>query len=782
MAARPNIRPYHVAHMSMASVPTSPPAQADIGFDDRLLAEAVRAWESMHTTPLDDARALRHAAAGAGTLEQRIVRRAALLSIADALRRSLQAAGRVISIAIMIAAILGAVGGAGAARAALAIGRDDTTNVFAALLVLLGLQSLLFVIWLGCVIVRPATLRSGSLGGVVANVTGWLARRLNRQPTSMAVVSAMTDVYSRGRIGVWFASAVSHGLWAAFNVGAVAALLVLLSTRQYTFTWETTILSADAYTTLTTGLGAGPRAIGLPVPDGEQIARAQWPLDSNPPPGSSERQAWAGWLIGCVMLYGFLPRMALLAGAHWRWRINRTRYRLPLNESAYLRLRDRLNVDHRLTGRADADAPADADGAPVDGMSNSDDEVSPPHARPPGPPAFVGLELPDQRVPELPDIHSPWQNLGMIDSGEDCRRIARRLASMELEPSPLLIIVSLSNTPDRGVATMLRALGRSVRAQPRLLLTGGHATRTRSNSRALDQRIADWRTTAGEAGLDATSVRAVDLDHLTDESRRLLRDWLDSTVAAASTTEGGSDERTADGPGSSRKLEAAFDVVLRHVRTWREPPKTEAQTAMMREIAGLYAADRAPTRLLTSLGLTAPGSAADVEHMLGRAAERVQGLLPPSLTAHARWVAAGATAGAIGCLATAMLVWPGVAAALPAWSTVGAAIAGLHRMSRTSRDTAPDNEEADDEANEADLAEPIRAAALYAVLLELQGRDEATISSTIDATFTPVPLTPLDSVPSVQRWLDDVRHHFDIALSETSADAGSTSRDAGADA
>ena len=53
------------------------------------------------------------------------------------------------------------------------------------------------------------------------------------------------------------------------------------------------------------------------------------------------------------------------------------------------------------------------------------------------------------------------------------------------------------------------------------------------------------------------------------------------------------------------------------------------------------------------------------------------------------------------------------------------------------------------------------AAALFAVLLELQGRDEATISRVLDRTFEGGGEVP---AAQVRAFLDEIRHRLDLAL------------------
>ncbi len=59
---------------------------------------------------------------------------------------------------------------------------------------------------------------------------------------------------------------------------------------------------------------------------------------------------------------------------------------------------------------------------------------------------------------------------------------------------------------------------------------------------------------------------------------------------------------------------------------------------------------------------------------LKASADRIVDLLPLRLRQRPRWLAAGAMAGALGCIAAATLAAPGAIAALPLWAGMGAAL------------------------------------------------------------------------------------------------------------
>jgi hypothetical protein len=167
-------------------------------------------------------------------------------------------------------------------------------------------------------------------------------------------------------------------------------------------------------------------------------------------------------------------------------------------------------------------------------------------------------------------------------------------------------------------------------------------------------------------------------------------------------------------------------------------------------------------RLPTSLASLKP---AEFPAALRSSAERFTSLLPARLRASPKWLAAGATTGALGCLAAAALLSPVAISALPIWSLLGAAVAAVAQPAGNS-----------DSSNSANTGAPpqrdqiVRSAALFAILLEMQGRDEAVITRVLDRAIPDDLADPsIASAGHVRHWLDDLRHRFDVALAQETA-------------
>jgi hypothetical protein len=716
-----------------------------VRFADRLLAEAVRALERDGAQPIDDARAAARAAEAGGGLEGRIVARARALDAASGLEQALARTRQVIGLILAIGMFLAAAAGAGAARAALSARGDSAVNVYWALGGLLGVQTLLLLVWLVVMMMGPLALAGASLGGAIFGLGHRIAGRWHKGLMQTAAIEATGAVLARGSVGRWMLSAMSNGLWVVFNTTCVLLLVLMLSARHYRFVWETTILSADTYTRLTDALAALPARLGFPTPTREQIEASNGAL---PPPAAVPTEAleamdhaWSGLLIGGVVTYGLGPRVILLALCLHLHRRARRRFRLDTNRPGYLRLRPKLMPQTEALGVVD---PC-TEGEPAPAAA-----TAPAGARAPtGPPAVLALEVDAPPSPWPPRVTGVrWRDLGLIDGRQDRQHAIEQLAGPNAGSSVVIVVCALTTTPDRGHGAFIAQVREASGAPIGVVLTGGEAFRRRGDSGLLEGRIADWRALADRAGVPVERVVEVDLDHLTDASAAHLAE-----LAGVSP----------EGEEAGRRIESAFDLIVDHVDGWQGTPDDKQQAKLHEAIAGLYRSQASSWQ--AKLGATAERLKADLAGGLRGSAEGVVRILPQRLKADARWIAAGAAAGAIGCVSAAALAAPAVIGSLPVWTGVGAAIAAVVRGTRKTKPA----EQPADELPPSGRGDAVRAAALFALLLELQGRDEAAITRILDETVGDDEPPEIETAASARAWLDGLRHRLDLALGREAA-------------
>ena len=410
-------------------------------------AEAVRLKEA-HWGPLEDHEACQAALRGPADLQDRILVRAGWLAGHDGLSDRLvqwATGARWALVALWLCAFLA---GVGTATRVLSQGQ---VNLALALLGLLGLHALTFLLWLLSFL--PGLPESTSL----SRLWLWLTRRLVRGPDSGLAAQAFLSLLGRARAWKTAIGLISHGAWTAAFLGAVPTLILLLSARRYTFHWETTLLSPDAFVAMTRALGRLPGWLGFPGPDDAQIAASLGPQSL-----AADVQAdWSLWLIGCLVVWGLLPRVLALAACclHLRRRLGRLRVDPGL--PGWLDLRERLMPTHENLG---IDQPAPAPGGAAFAAG----------------PAVAGCQAAALAYELGPDLGWPLDGLpatvgdfGRCDSREDRARIRGLLAA---PPAHLLFVCDARLTPDRGAAAWLGELRRTC-PDLRALCLGGNPSR-----------------------------------------------------------------------------------------------------------------------------------------------------------------------------------------------------------------------------------------------------------------------------------------------------------------
>ncbi len=701
------------------------PAQEPIGFSQRLLAEAVRLHEDAQGLAGDDPQADALARAAGGDLERRLVTRARALAMAPALSVALRQLRGASRWAVAIGLVMAIMAGATTAQVALGSQGEGPVNFFWVLGSLLGVHTLALLIWLMLMLLWPGAMTTGSLGGMALALGRRISRWLHREPVQVAAVRASASIYARNPIGRWTLSAISHSLWLAFLSGCLVLVIFILSTKQYTFAWETTILSDRTYVALTRTLASAPAALGFTTPTAQQIMASHWTRQG--PVAGESREAWSGLLVGSLVAYGLLPRSLLLIFSLLAVQRAGRRFRLDMSLPGYARLRPRLLPEAQDIGIVDADT----------GVANGQREEGggqPLPIKAAGPLVILGLEI------EPPQTHWPpllqgveWLDLGFVDSRGDRQRALEQIRAAAIPPRAIAVVCSLAATPDRGTRSFIHDLQTASHIPVVVVLTEGQRLRLRGDAEQVAARIEDWRRLLHTTQVPGERVIEVDLDHLTDASRARLA----SLFGVAGLV-----------PVPVGRLARSCTLIMEHIERWPGQPSLDEQAELHRAIAILYRGEGQSWQALLRARFQDGGNRVE---QLKSSAERMVNLLPARLRANPRWLAAGAMAGALGCVAAATLVAPAAIAALPAWAGLGAALAAVIQPSSAIA-TPP-----------VDLTTVVRSAALFAVLLELQGRDEVAITRIIDQ----VTLADDDSIvnrAAAREWLNALQQRLALAL------------------
>jgi hypothetical protein len=708
-----------------------------------ILAEAVAEWRRDHPAhPGLAPTAARAANLAASDPIEAIAAEAALQPEAAAFDAALRRLHRLRRLLAGLLAISAAIGGAAAIAAALPGGDARPVNALWIIGGFLGTQSLLLLLSLALLLPRSGS-GSISLGGLLVRGAAAIAERVpgarrDAAGTNLVALRRWSAANARTPIGRWRVGGLSNLAWLSFNLGGLLAAIVLLSVRQYRFGWETTILPSAAVERIVETVAMLPRQLGLAPPSASEIAGSRFdPADpaAFPRQDDAARAAWSRLLLGSIALYGAAPRLLLALLCGWGLQASQRRYRPDPTDPAVAAAIARL----RPPSQPHAAGEAIAIPALVAWKS-------PAALRSDGPAAIVGVELEKPRSGWPPPFAATFEDLGVVEDREGRRRIVSRLAESPTRPRPLLIAIDLAATPDRGIASAIGELA-AAGGGAIALLSGGERLRRRETPETASQRLRDWhRTLEGCVPPLHGSPVAIeaDLDHLTPASIAAI----ERAIAAARG------ERAAE-TGTIAIPSACFDECLAAIAAaapvWcRTPPDAAARADLHRRIARIYEGSAPGGDLrwpVPPLGLHDPAGS------LRRAADRAAALLPHPLRLDPRWLAAGAAAGVLGCLAAAAMATPLAISALPLWAAAGSAAAALLdslRRGGAGGDLGPDAPDA------TDLFEPIAAAALQAVLFEYQGRGEAMISQRLEAA-APRPAPRLASPGQVRQFLADLR-------------------------
>ena len=380
---------------------------------------------------------------------------------------------RLLLVALLLAVIAGAV------TSAKALGNAGTQlNIFWVLGVLLGLSWLSLLLWLLTLLINS------DQAGVVAPLFNKLLERLmpaRPQPTpAQAASHTWLNHTFAGPSGRWRLGWVTHLLWTAYLLGGLVSLLLLFTTRQFDFVWESTLLDGASFVESTRLLASPLIYLGLPVPDAQQILASQ--IDTDGPDASLVRRSWALFLLGCLMLYGAVPRL-VIAAICWLAELRvRARQRADFNHPYY------VNLQREFWPRASTSRILDAD---TQSPSPSAAKTAIP-AQLPKNVIWLGLELPQQFA--LPPAAKA--QAGMINI-QDAVSLARAQALLSRSATPAALLVDGNKAADRGLQRLVMQLTSAAGANKLWLVLQPQPQLAKYQS---------WLQTAARAGLTPEQV------------------------------------------------------------------------------------------------------------------------------------------------------------------------------------------------------------------------------------------------------------------------------------
>lgn len=465
---------------------------------DWLLAESFRRAEERLGRQPDEA-ALVIARDCGGDLPARIRARAGALAQAPAVRADIARLHRLLTGLGLALAGIGLIAGAAAARATIAEREVDILLATAALLLV---PTGMLLVWLVVMLLGRRGGGSGGLaGGLAFNALRWLGPRLLASPHSADVMAAFAGSAATGW-GRWRLSAITHGFWLAYAVGAFATLTVFFSVVQYDLVWGTTLLDDRSVVALVEWLAAWPEMLGLiaGLDEGWIVAGREGAADA------SARAEWARFLLAMIVAWAVVPRgvLALLSGgvsvlAGGRMDLDTT---LP----GYLRLAADLSPVRR--GREPAGRPVPAS------------ELRPQRRRKPDASGILAVSVELERE-DHSGVAGLVPGIELIDLGRADDRAGRAAAleaagRLRRPAAGVLGVCSLARTPDAGTERFLVRLSETADAPLWLVLDEGARLQARGGD--LGARRRDWQALAERAG-----GRAVFIDRDAPDAGELAR-------------------------------------------------------------------------------------------------------------------------------------------------------------------------------------------------------------------------------------------------------------------
>ena len=319
--------------------------------------------------------------------------------------------------------------------------QTNVVNFFYVLVCLLGFHTIMLLGWLVMTLINQGKQSSNWFASFVS--PSYLIRGKDD------VTKAAVDLYERQlqHSGMrWYLGRFSHQLWLATLTGMLLAIIFLLIVRQYSFSWESTLLSDQALITLTQILGWLPSKVGFTVPDSAAIVQSRLVTDAMP---LSMARQWAGLLVGSLLMYGIVPRA--IAWAFCALMFRRKKMRLDIKQPYYQKI---LNFWQRHVVDEDDFKAAPAPVAPKATVST-------------GKKLVALLEYPSQQdnwwqSGLSADMHSHSNNInsnisnvenfGIVDDRDDMDRLTTYLDS---HPAQVLLGIHSKALPDRGTLRKL---------------------------------------------------------------------------------------------------------------------------------------------------------------------------------------------------------------------------------------------------------------------------------------------------------------------------------------
>jgi len=388
------------------------------------LTETVRLIETDQGRFHDD-EANRQARVIKASVSERIMMRAEILSKQHGLKRSQQEWLNSAKLSFFILFILALFTGVGLAFSALA---QNPINLYWALLCLLGLHLVTLCLWIISCIFLP-----NESGSFLIHTWLWLTKKLSKKKTVSQVLPAFIILFNKQLR--WLIGLVVNLLWTVILFSAFIVLLTLLSTKHYSFEWQTTLLSVDSVITITHFLGELPAILGFSLPDSDMIRASEQAIANG-----EIRSAWAVWLLGIFIVYGIVVRLILFVFCWLKWLIGCQNITLNIQYPQYQLLINELDITaikHIVDKDIHNDSSWNNDSKQIYKTATNN--------------MLVAIDIEQNWLPP-----AQIEFLGFLNNSEKRKAL---LDFLQLHPAKkLLIAIDTDRSPDRGIINLIQSL------------------------------------------------------------------------------------------------------------------------------------------------------------------------------------------------------------------------------------------------------------------------------------------------------------------------------------
>ncbi|MEM7569587.1 MAG: DUF2868 domain-containing protein [Pseudomonadota bacterium] len=356
------------------------------------------------------------------------------------------------------------------------------------------------IFWLLAALLVPATLsllawavlfwRSAKAASPVsiAKITQALFERFSPPGDhAVAATQVMIRQNTTGTLGRWRLSVMSHSFWLLYLLSACAALFFIMAFQRYIFIWETTLLTPSQVLGLFDALRAPLASLGLPTPNADDIAQAQYA--GGAVPQSQDSQVWAQFTLAALGLYALVPRLIFWGLTGFLARRAYSSQALSAADPFFADIAARIYQPRTQAKVIDPDSAAQSvpPNVPAETIESHDLKAD----------MVIGWEVNDDRIEGI--TNAPL--LGVFEREEEL------LSALKDRPSGAVsLILSLTNTPDRGTARILAAAKALAGSDISFVLIGQERLTERLSPTDQERRLADWWALLVKLGVSSDAI------------------------------------------------------------------------------------------------------------------------------------------------------------------------------------------------------------------------------------------------------------------------------------